>query len=70
MANAVVGIDLGSHYMKAVELISGREGTVMTRAAVKETPPGAIANGVVIDPDAVSAALSDMLRSNGFSAKT
>ncbi|HQK94487.1 MAG TPA: type IV pilus assembly protein PilM [Armatimonadota bacterium] len=69
MANAIIGIDLGSHYMKAVELVAGREGTVLTRAAVKETPPGTIANGVVIDPDAVSAALTDMLRSNGFSAK-
>jgi type IV pilus assembly protein PilM len=69
MATRVVGVDLGSYGVRAVELsLSGGEAT-LERFAQVTLPPGAIRDGEVADAAAVSASVRRLWTEGGFKGK-
>jgi type IV pilus assembly protein PilM len=54
---SVVGLDIGSTAVRAVQTARRRDGPVVTRFAHVPLPPGAMQGGVVEDPKVVTAAL-------------
>ena len=69
MATRVVGVDLGSYGVRAVELsLSGGEAT-LERFAQVTLPPGAIRDGEVVDAAAVSASVRRLWTEGGFKGK-
>lgn len=61
MARSVVGLDVGSGSVRAVELRrSGRGGPAVRRQGSVALPPGAVEAGIVRDPAAVTAALKQL----------
>jgi type IV pilus assembly protein PilM len=65
---AFVGLDLGHHAIKAVQLEQTHSGWRVTRTASIATPPEAIKDGVVVDQVAVSNAIRDLLRDSHITA--
>lgn len=63
-----VGIDLGHHTIKAVQIERSAAGWEVQRVAVAPTPADSIRDSVVIDPPVVGAALKQLLRENHISA--
>ncbi|HVK04943.1 MAG TPA: type IV pilus assembly protein PilM [Armatimonadaceae bacterium] len=64
----LVGLDIGSANLKAVQVDAHRDGFRVVRAAQQKTPPGAIRDGVVIDREAVGQAIRQMLKAANVSA--
>ena len=69
MANRVVGLDLGSYAVRAVELSLGNGQPTLERFAQVTLPPGAIRDGEVVDAGAVSATIRRLWTDGGFRAK-
>src|SRR4051812_11097389 len=69
MAARVVGLDIGTHAVRAVELTLGREDATMGRFGQVALPVGAVRDGEVADPPAVSAALKRLWSDTGFKAR-
>jgi type IV pilus assembly protein PilM len=67
MAKGRIGLDIGSTAVRAAELSPGTQPTVV-RAAQRPLPGGAVENGEVRDPGAVSQALRDLWKDGGFSS--
>ena len=67
MAKGRIGLDIGSTAVRAAELSPGTQPTVV-RAAQRPLPAGAVENGEVRDPAAVSEALRDLWKDGGFSS--
>jgi type IV pilus assembly protein PilM len=67
MAKGRIGLDIGSTAVRAAELSPGTQPTVI-RAAQRPLPAGAVENGEVRDPAAVSEALRDLWKDGGFSS--
>ena len=67
MAKGRIGLDIGSTAVRAAELSAGTQPTVV-RAAQGPLPPGAVENGEVRDPLAVSDALRELWKRGGFSS--
>ena len=66
----VVGIDIGSQLMKAVELhVSSKEGIAITGMAVAPTPAGVIQGGMLTDPQLMAHAVKQMLKDAGIKHK-
>jgi type IV pilus assembly protein PilM len=63
-----VGVDLGTHALKAVQVEKSGNMWRISHAAVAPTPPDCIRDGVVSDQDSLSAALKQMLKNGGISA--
>lgn len=69
MPTTVVGLDLGRTAVRAVEVRrSGRLGTVRRQASVA-LPPGAVAGGLVVEPEPVTLALRRLWKEGGFSTR-
>jgi len=68
-APRLVGLDLGSSGIRAVEVKKAREGWRVVKAASADLPHGAIQGGVITDPGAVSKALRRLWRSGKFSTR-
>jgi len=66
MAKGRIGLDIGSTAVRAAELSPGAQPSVI-RAAQRPLPPGAVENGEVRDPGAVSEALRALWKDGGFS---
>lgn len=64
-----VGLDIGSKYMKAVELAPGRNGVTVRAVAIAPTPPEVMDNGVIVDPKTLAEAVKRMLKEAGISTK-
>jgi type IV pilus assembly protein PilM len=64
----LVGIDIGSAFLKAVQVEPQKQGFRVARAAQHKTPEGAVRDGIIVDKDAVGDALRQMLRAGGISA--
>ena len=62
------GIDLGSRYIRAVELDARGEKINLLRAAIASTPEGAVEEGRIRDLDRVAIALDKLLSSEQFTA--
>lgn len=67
---AFIGIDLGHHAMKAVQVERTTGGWRVLKQAIAPTPPDTIRDGVVIDPPVLGIAIKNMLRAGHFSATT
>ena len=63
-----IGIDLGHHRIKAVELESTAKGWSVVRTGSIETPVDGIRDGVVVDPPSVGHALKQLFRESKFSS--
>jgi type IV pilus assembly protein PilM len=69
MASRVVGLDIGSFAVRAVELTVGGAQPVLERFAQVTLPPGAVRNGEVVDPGAVGSAVKRLWAQGGFRSK-
>ncbi|MEN6301263.1 MAG: pilus assembly protein PilM, partial [Armatimonadia bacterium] len=70
-ATHVLGLDIGSQAIKAVELrLAGHEIRMVGRPVVVPTPEHSVSGGRIVDSAAVSEALTDLLsRNGGFGVK-
>lgn len=68
-APRLVGLDLGSSGIRAVEARRGRDGWRIVKAAEVELEAGAIHAGVILDQPAVSKALRRLWRAGRFSTR-
>ncbi|MBC7807760.1 MAG: type IV pilus assembly protein PilM [Akkermansiaceae bacterium] len=66
----MVGIDIGSSALKAIQVEPTRDGFRVIRAAQQKTPVGAIRDGVVQDRDAVANAIRQMLKAANITANS
>ncbi|HVE46368.1 MAG TPA: type IV pilus assembly protein PilM [Acidimicrobiales bacterium] len=69
MAARVVGLDIGSYAVRAVELSVGGGEPVLHRFAQVTLPPGAVRDGEVVDIGAVAAAIRRLWSEGGFKGK-
>lgn len=70
MAGRVVGLDVGTHAVRAAELSLGRnDEATLTRFAQVALPVGAVVDGEVIDPGAVGASLKRLWSEGGFTTR-
>lgn len=65
-----IGIDLGHHRIKAVELESTAKGWNLIRTGWADTPADGIRDGVVVDPPAIGSALKQMLKEFRFGSSS
>jgi len=63
---SVVGIDIGTHSIKAIQIEPHRFGWRVTRAGSIATPEGAVQDGLVADPGGVAIAIGGMLRAGNM----
>ncbi|MDQ7843059.1 MAG: type IV pilus assembly protein PilM [Armatimonadota bacterium] len=61
-----LGVDMGTHAMKVAELRRTGRGIELTHYGIAPTPPGAVANGMILDRPAASGALRMLLRASGI----
>ncbi|GIK31200.1 MAG: type IV pilus assembly protein PilM [Armatimonadetes bacterium] len=59
---SIVGLDMGSSHIRAVELLPAQSGWEIGNMAAIETPADAIRDGVVVDPQSVGMAIRQLLR--------
>lgn len=64
----VIGLDLGSYTIKAVQVEPTRTGWRLVQIAQCPTPPDAIRDGVIVQPEEVASAIKRLLRENAFRA--
>lgn len=69
MGSHVIGLDVGTHAVRAVELSLGRGRPVLQKMAQVTLPRGAVVAGEVADIPAVSSALRRLWREGGFAAR-
>lgn len=69
MATHVIGLDIGTHAARAVELQLGRGRPTVRRMGQVALPPGAVVTGEVVDPIAVAEALKRLWREAGFTSR-
>jgi len=65
-AQHAVGIDIGSHTIKVVQVVANRNGYQLTHAGSTPTPAEAVKQGVIDDRPAVAEALNALLRTLGL----
>jgi type IV pilus assembly protein PilM len=65
----VVGLDIGSNYIKVVEARLGKDRAVVTALGVMPTPTDAVDNNVILDPAALGAAIKKLLEQSGIKTK-
>jgi type IV pilus assembly protein PilM len=63
-----VGIDLGTHALKAVQMDRSGDMWRITHSAAAPTPPDTIRDGVVVDIPRLSESIRDLLRNGGITA--
>jgi type IV pilus assembly protein PilM len=68
MPKSFVGLDVGSHSIKAVELAGGGARHHLLHAGSGETPPGALKEGAVVEPQALGLAIRQVLSKAGIRA--
>jgi len=70
MTKSIVGVDISSNGLRAVELSSAARGKLaLVRHHSVALPPGAVARGEVIEPSTVASALKQLWAGGGFKAK-
>lgn len=65
-----VGLDIGSHSVKAVELTRSGKGLKLSRYAVVELTPGTVVDGEVVNRDHLVESIRDALAKAGIKTKT
>jgi type IV pilus assembly protein PilM len=66
---AVLGLDIGTSRIKFVEARLGRGGPIVINAGIGMTPRDTIANGVIVDPSTLGAAVRQLLSEHGVGTK-
>jgi type IV pilus assembly protein PilM len=70
MSSTVVGVDIGSSMLRAVELQdAGKAKPIIVRFGEIELPPGAVHGGEVIEPHTVATAAKRLWSMSGFKSK-
>jgi type IV pilus assembly protein PilM len=64
-----VGLDIGSFAVRAAEVTTSGGAVTLSRFAQVALPPGAVHNGEVVEPDAVSAAIRRLWSEGGFKGR-
>ncbi|HEY3248948.1 MAG TPA: type IV pilus assembly protein PilM [bacterium] len=67
-SKSFIGVDIGSHAIKAVEVGSAGARWRVLHAGVGPTPPGAVKEGAVVEPQALGLAVRQVLASSGIRA--
>ena len=65
-----VGLDIGSHSVKVVELVRSGKGLKLSKYAVVELPPDTVVDGEVINRDHLVESIKDALTKSGIKTKT
>lgn len=65
----IVGIDIGTQQIKAVEVRPGRSGLSISAIGITPTPFGVMQNNVITDPKLMAQALRQLFRESGITAK-
>ena len=68
-SKAVVGLDIGSSAVKAVELKPSGKGFKVTAFAIEAVPPDSIVDGAIIDGTAVADAIRRLFENKAFKTK-
>jgi type IV pilus assembly protein PilM len=68
-AGPTVGLDIGSKFIKAVELVPGRNGPTVKALGMAPTPPGAMEDSVIVDPKLLGEAVKKLLKEAGISTR-
>jgi type IV pilus assembly protein PilM len=66
---AVLGLDIGTSRIKFAEARVTRSGPMITNAGIGLTPQDTIANGVIVDPHTLGAAVRQLLSEHGVRTK-
>jgi type IV pilus assembly protein PilM len=64
-----IGIDIGSHSIKACSLSPGQKGILLEKIGLANLPPASIVNGTINDPPIVAKALHALLTHLGIKSK-
>lgn len=67
-SKSVIGIDIGSHAIKAVELTPAGSRYRVLHSGTADTPPGSVKEGIVVEPQGVGAAIRGLLATSGIKA--
>ncbi|MCJ7750222.1 MAG: type IV pilus assembly protein PilM, partial [Armatimonadetes bacterium] len=67
---AVLGLDIGTSRIKFVEARAGRSGPIIVNVGMGMTPRDTIANGVIVDPDTLGAAVRQVLAEYGVRTRS
>jgi type IV pilus assembly protein PilM len=70
MASRSIGLDVGTHGVRAVEVAFGRGRPVLHKVGQVSLPYGAVVGGEVADPPAVAAAVRRLWKEVGFKARS
>lgn len=65
----VIGLDIGSHFIKIVEVKGSRSGPQITGVGILPTPSDAFSGDFIVNPPALGAVLRKALREAGISTK-
>ena len=68
-SKSIVGLDIGSSAVKAVELRPNGKGFKVAAVAIEPVPPDSIVDGAIIDGGAVSAAIRRIFERKAFKTK-
>jgi type IV pilus assembly protein PilM len=68
-SKGLVGLDIGSSAVKAIELRSAGKGMKVTAVGVEPIPPDSIVDGAIIDSAAVADAIRRLFDAKGFKSK-
>ena len=67
-SKSVIGVDIGSHAIKAVEVVPAGSRYRVLHSGMGDTPQGSVKEGVVVEPQGVGAAIRGVLASSGIKA--
>jgi type IV pilus assembly protein PilM len=68
-AKSAVGLDIGSHSVKVVELVRSGKTLKLARYAIQELAPGTVVDGEIVNREHVNASIRDVLRNAGIKPK-
>lgn len=69
MAGKMIGLDIGTHAVRAAEVSFGRGLPTLQRFGQVSLPFGAVVGGEILDPSTVAAALRRLWKEAGFTSK-
>lgn len=64
-----VGLDIGTHSIKVVEVKGFKSGLTITGYGIADTPPGSIAGGIVGDAKLLGSAIKQLLQKSGIKGR-
>jgi len=68
--NSIIGLDIGSHTIKLIELIREKDGGTLLAAGSTPTPPKALISSLPADHEAVAIAIKQLVRDTGARSKS